>query len=134
MRTQKIFILMFFLSLFLILYAYNRNAYNDIGPHGGRVKSVDNYNVEMKVTNHNFQAFLLDHQLNPISNEGVTCEMRFFLSEGSTLDVDLKAFGDDGFVVESSLKGYHFYNVIFYAFGKQIKAKFEDENFIVLNK
>jgi len=134
MKARKIFILMLFFFIFFILYSYNKNIFKDIGPHGGRVKSAGSYNIEMKVASHNFQAFLLDNQLNPISNKGMTCEIRFFLCDSSTIDIDLKPFGDDAFMVESSLKGYYYYNVVFHVFGKQIKAKFEDENLIVLNK
>lgn len=134
MKKKPVYIIISLLLVGLFLYSYKSSVYNDIGPHGGRVKNVGNYNIEMKVASPNYQAFLLDNRLNPISNKGVTCEMRFFLYDSSTLDIDLKPFGEDGFIVESGIAGYHFYNVIFYAFGKQIKAKFEDENVIVLNK
>lgn len=134
MKTKRFFIVIFFLSFIAILYSYSRIIYDDIGPHGGIVKSVGNYNIEMKVSKPDFQAYLLDSRLNPISNKGMSCEIRFYLYDSSTLDIDLKPFGEDGFVMESGINGYHYYNVIFSFFGKQIRAKFEDENVIVLNK
>lgn len=134
MKAKIAVIIMLFFFIGIISYSYTKSIYDNEGPHGGRLKSVDNFNIEVKVVSPGFHVYLLDKQLNSINNKGMSCEIRFFLYDNTILDVALKPFGNDGFMVESSLTGYHSYNVIFYAFGKQIKAKFEAENIIVLNK
>ena len=104
------------------------------GPHGGRLQQVKNFNIEVNTSYSELSAYLLDKQYKPISNKGVSCEIRFLFPDSTNLDVSLKPYKEDGFRIESSVSGYHSYRVIFHAFGENISAKFENQIAIVREK
>ena len=97
------------------------------GPHGGRLQQTEKFNIETITYNSEFYAYLLDKQYKPISNKGVTCKIRFLFPDSTNIDVTLMPYKEDGFRVESSVSGYHSYRIIFYAFGEDISAKFENQ-------
>ena len=104
------------------------------GPHGGRLQEAEKFNIEVNTSNSEFYAYLLNKQYKPISNKGVTCEIRFLFPDNTNLDVTLKPYQEDGFRIESSISGYHSYRVIFNAFGENISAKFVNQINIVQKK
>lgn len=104
------------------------------GPHGGRLQQVEKFNIETKTSYSEIYAYLLNKQSKPMSNKGISCEIRFFFLDGTDLDVTLKPYQEDGFKIESSISDYQSYRVMFNAFGKNISAKFENENAIVQKK
>ena len=104
------------------------------GPHGGKLQQADDFNIEMKTSYPHFYTYLLNKQCQPISNKGVSCEIKFFFPDGTTFDTPLKPYEEDGFTMESSISSYNSYRVTFHAFGKIVSAKFENENAIVKKK
>lgn len=108
----------------------------DVGPHGGRVKSVDDYTIETKVTDEFIYAYLLDKKSKPMSNKGVKCKMRFLFSDKPYIDLVLSPFEKDGFKIRSNVAGYYSFHIHFQLFGKIISTTFENEkeNLIVRKK
>lgn len=127
----KVIVFIVFLSATTSEFISMNSAQTHSGPHGGRLQQSENFNIETKTFHSEFYAYLLNAQCKPINNNGISCEIRFFFSDSSNLDVTLKPYHEDGFRIESSVSGYQYYRVIFNAFGKIISAKFENENAIV---
>lgn len=100
------------------------------GPHGGNVKPVENFNIETKVGYPGLYVYLLNKNCDPINNNGISCEVRFFFPDSSTIDTPLMPYEKDGFKIESILSGYHSYRVSFHVSGKIISARFDSENII----
>lgn len=103
----------------------------DKGPNEGRIQKVGNNYIEVKKEYVHFFTFLLDEQKNEMSNANMSCEIRFFLSDGSTLDIPLAKHGTNGFVIDYFANDYNSYRVTFEVAGKYIGAKFENENLLV---
>lgn len=116
--------------LFLTFYSFQFG----VGPHGGVVKKVDNYNIEVKAPYPAIYAFLLDKNLKPINNKGLFCEIRFFPPDDIPIDVNLQPYEGDGFKIESSAIAYGTFRVTFHVSGKSVSAMFYNENAIVLKK
>ena len=127
MKT-KIFVFAGLLSVITVAFISMNTFQVTTGPHGGRLQQVDDFYIEMKISSPEFYAYLLNKQYKPISNNGVSCEIRLFFPDSTDLEVTLKPFKEDGFRMESSVSGYQSYRVMFKAFGKTISAKFENEN------
>ncbi|MBI4944969.1 MAG: hypothetical protein HY840_01055 [Bacteroidetes bacterium] len=99
---------------------------SSLGPHGGTVKHAGNYNIEMKNPYGNFYAYLLDKKLKPISNKGVSCEVKFFFSDNTNTDAVLKPQGDDAFFAETMFQ-YQSCRITFNVFGNVVSAQFSNE-------
>ena len=133
MKT-KIIVFVVLLSVLTVAFISTDTFQVTTGPHGGRLQEVDDFNIETKTAFPNIYTYLLNKQCQPISNTGVSCEIKFFLTDGTTLDIPLKPYEVDGFTMESSILSYNSYRVTFHAFGKPVSAKFENENAIVQKK
>jgi len=105
-----------------------------IGPHGGKVKKAENFNIEKIQSPENLYAFLLDTNYKPISNKGVIGEVRFYYLDETTSDIPLLPFETEGFVVKMQENQYHSCRITFIISGKSISAKFENESLIVSKK
>ena len=105
-----------------------------VGPHGGVVKSAENYNIESTAPYPKIYTFLLDKKFEPVSNKGLFCEVRLFPPDGIPIDLQLKPSGADGFEIESSAMAYFSYRVTFNVAGKSVSAMFYNENAIVKRK
>lgn len=131
MKTK--FILFGLLLLAIIFYSVNKHQ-SIAGPHGGAIQQADNYNIELNAVSSNLYAYLLDQKLKPISNKGISCEVKFLLTDNTTMDAALKPFLEDGFIMESSTIVYQSCKITFNVHGNSISAKFEHENFSVHQK
>jgi len=129
----RIFLLGLLLSGIVILYSLNRNQ-SDLGPHGGKFKQADNFNIEMKESFPNIYVYLLDQKLKPVKNEGIFCEIKFYFPDSTSTDLALKPFRDDGFILEASKIVFNSFKVTFNVFGKSVSAKFEKESILVRKK
>ncbi|MES2140719.1 MAG: hypothetical protein V4511_13505 [Bacteroidota bacterium] len=128
-------LILFGLLLSGIVILYSVNVYQSTtGPHGGELEPAENFNIELKEAFPNLQCYLLDQKLLPISNKGVLCEIRFFLPNETSVDLNLKPFEDDGFILESNTIVYNSCRVTFNMSGKSVSAKFSKENLIVHDK
>jgi uncharacterized protein YxeA len=125
MKSKIIFLTLLLIALlFLIGFEFYQPS---VGPHGGIVKLAENYNIEMKNPYGNFYAYLLDKKLKPVSNKGISCEVKFFFADNTNMDAVLKPQGDDSFFTETTAR-YQSCRVTFNVFGKIVSAKFENEN------
>lgn len=98
------------------------------GPHGGKVKDAVHYNIESKVVSDTFYAYLLNKENKSIKNKGLTCKIQFFIIDGSTIEIPMNRYGEEGFTLEYFAHDFDTYSVIFKESGKVIQAKFESEN------
>ena len=114
-----------------IVFISMKTIQTSTGPHGGRVKKVENFNIETKTNYSEYYTYLLNNKNEPISNKGISCEIEFLFLDNTSLDFPLKKYQEDGFKLESSITGYESYRITFYAFGKAIATTFENESAIV---
>ncbi len=133
MKTKIILLALLFSGITFVFISMNIFQITT-GPHGGNIKQVDDFNIEMKIPHPDFYAYLLNKQCKPINNKGVSGEIRFFFPDSTSLDIPLQPYEEDGFRMESSVLDYYSYRVTFHAFGKFISAKFENENAIARKK
>ena len=125
MKTKIIIIIvLIILAALLISLKYLQPAY---GPHQGIVKSGGEYNIEMKNSPQNFYTFLLDKKNNPISNKGISCEVRFVFADNTGVVKYLEPYGEDGFSLASGAPNFLSCRIYFNVLGKTISAKFENE-------
>lgn len=103
----------------------------DQGPNDGRILKVGNNYIEVKKDYIHFYAYLLDDQKNAMNNKDMTCEIRFFLVDGNTLDIPLTKHGVNGFMIDYFANDYNSYRITFEMGGKSIGAKFDNENLLV---
>jgi|ERR1035437_3365194 hypothetical protein len=134
MKARLIVPALFILAT-LFFYAFKPFQTVTGGPHGGTLKQVENYHIELKKVNSSIYTYLLDPKLKPISNKEMSCTIKFFLPDSATMDVAMKPSGADGFISESNAFAYQSCKVIFKMPERSISAIFENENIIVnINK
>lgn len=117
-----------------VLYSMKNNSKLPEGPHGGRIKEADNYYIEVKSVYSHFYVYLLNKEYKTVIEKNTTCEIRFFLYDGSTLDIPLKPYAEGGFTMDYYSMDYNSYRIMFNVAGKSVSAKFENENALVQNK
>jgi hypothetical protein len=130
MKAKILLIILIFLGLTALFISMKSSQIN-AGPHGGRIQQADNFNIEAKVSDPYFYAYLLTKENQSIENKGMSCEISFFFADSTNLDFPLKPHSKDGFRLESTISDYLSYRITFHAFGRNISAKFENENAIV---
>jgi hypothetical protein len=96
------------------------------GPHGGRLKSVKNYKIEMLGTYNIVYTYLYDKNLKPISVKGITGNIMFYYSGNASINAKLKPFEANGFFAEVSPVDYFYCVVNFNIFGNYISTRFEN--------
>lgn len=123
------------LSILIIVILLNlvwANKYQGpTGPHGGKIKKVENFNIEKIQSHENLYTFLLDANYKPISNKGVTGEIRFYYLDETTSDIPLLPYETEGFTVKMPDNSYYSCRITFTISGKSISAKFDNESLIV---
>ncbi len=124
---SKLFLAVFFLSIASSAMSQELNK-TTLGPHGGAIKQVEGFQIEMKNSLDGFQAFLLDASSKPVGNKNVTCKVRLIFNDKSTVDYSLKSFGDDGFVCEANMRGVMSSRITFNLAKKSISALFLNES------
>jgi hypothetical protein len=85
----------------------------------------------MKTDYTHFYAYLLTKENKSIINKDITCEIRFFLLDGTSLDIPLKPFEDNAFVIDYFASDYGSFRIMFQVAGKSVSAKFENESLLV---
>jgi len=133
MKTKIIFTVLFLLVA-TTLISFNFFQTSTLGPHDGIVKQTGEYNIEMKNSFPNFYAYLLNKKLTPISNSGISCEVRFMSPDSTSFSVPLKPFGKDGFLMDSGTLKFNSCRIYFTVSGRSISAEFENENLFVEKK
>lgn len=132
MRTKIIIITLLIIAALILISL--RLFQSSEGPHGGTVKPAGEYYIEMKNPGGGMYAFLLNKDLKPISNKGITCRARLLHTDRAVTDVKLSFFGSDGFFVELIPRYYVTSTVIFTLPDKELSAEFENEVLFVDKK
>jgi hypothetical protein len=128
---KKVILSVLFLAGIIIVFISMNTFDQNTGPHGGRIQKSENFTIETKTSYPYFYSYLLSAENKSIPNKGVACEIKFFLTDSTSLDFPLKPYQSDGFRLESNITDYNAYRITFHAFGRSISSKFANENAIV---
>ena len=116
----------------LITSAKAQDSINYVtGPHGGLLKSVDNYKIEVINRYGCISAFLYDSGLKIIPNKYITGSILFFFENEVSLNKYLIPEGVDGFSVDISNANYYYYIIQFKLNEKRIATRFNNSYSII---
>ena len=73
---------------------------NGFGPHGGRLKTVGNYKLELFGCDDHIEVYLFDSDTNAINNKDISGTVEFFFNGSATLVSPLVKYGMDGFTAK----------------------------------
>lgn len=133
MKTEKMHTLAFpFLCLFVMTSLKLFQATD--GPHGGIVKEAGDYNIEMRNQYDHFYVFLLDDNLIPINNSGLSCDVRFYYADSTSTQLNLIKYEEDGFRSLSTIPVFTACKIFFHIQGKIVSAKFDNSTYLVKDK
>jgi len=137
LRPHLFFVVLFFLTLALIAGVA---AKTQVGPHGGTLKGVENYFIEMKqveapshAVTKKLYAYLLDKKMKTFTNKEVSADILFFFPDSTSTSIPLKPEMDDAFTCEVPAD-YHACKITFNLDGKLLSAKFNSPIKMVKNK
>lgn len=99
---------------------------NMSGPHGGRLKTVQNYKIEMLGSYRRVITYLFDKDLKPISNKGISGNILFFYTGNASLNIKLKPYEHNGFFAEVSAIDYFYCIVNLNIYGNTISSTFDN--------
>jgi len=85
------------ISLFFLLVGLEIKAQDTLtGPHGGRMKITQGYRIEALGCDNYLEIYLFNEASEPIFNNGISGEVKFFY-EKKSLRSPLVKYGIDGF-------------------------------------
>ena len=122
MKTK---IIIAFIVLATSVKAQDSTAYMS-GPHGGLLKNVEEYKIEVINTYGCITAYLFDGTLKVIPNKYISGSIMFFFSNGVSLNKYLIPSGSDGFMTDVSNTDYYYYSISFTVNKKIIRARFDN--------
>lgn len=126
--------IMYVLSLITITTLLSMDRPTSEGPHGGTVKNADGYSIEMKNNpDTSFVAYLLTEKLKTIPNKGISGEVKFFFTDSTAMDVQLKPAAENSFTARIT-PGFYACKITFHVAGKDVSASFEKQNQIAEKK
>lgn len=70
------------------------------GPHGGRLKTVGSYKLELFGCDDHIEVYLFDSDTNAINNKSISGTVEFFFNGSATLVSPLVKYGMDGFTAK----------------------------------
>jgi hypothetical protein len=109
--------------------------HSGFGPHGGRLKMVGNYKIELFGCDDHIEVYLFDRDTNAISNNNVTGAVEFFYNGQATLSCPLVHYGMDGFTAKIPGNTFIYSKPTFNMDGGAIVTeKFENECLISAGK
>jgi len=126
-------VLMIALSIATICGVAQKQNTIQIGPKGGVVKTVQNYNIEMLNSTSVIYIYIYDKSLNAVSNSGVISEIVFCYPQDECLNKSLNVLGKNGFSVSIANPRYDYCDVTLIIDGVPIKAKFINSSNIAEN-
>jgi hypothetical protein len=85
---------------FLFLTAALNAQQNGFGPHGGRLKTTGNYQIELLGCDNYMEVYLFDPDTNAINNNDINGNIEFFYNQQATLVGMLVRYGMDGFTAK----------------------------------
>lgn len=113
-----------------IILATNVKAQDTInyvtGPHGGLLKTVEEYKIETINTYGCITAYVLDSKLTVIPNKFISGSILFFYSNGASLNNYLVPIDTEGFTADVANINYYYYTIHFKVNGKTISTRFDN--------
>ncbi len=132
MKTKFIFFGLLILAG-IILIARNFSD-QGVGPHGGVMEKSGNYVIEAESRYPTLCVYLYDHKMKAIGNSGITCRAEFLYGDNATMEKIMRSMGTEGFSAEMPAVPYYSCKVIFNVYGKEVSAKFPNQNPIAKEK
>lgn len=131
MKTKAAFILLPVIVT-AIWFIARGNDIGDTGPHGGRIKRVDRFIIEMKSvpTDNVIYAYLLDKSMLAVQNRNVQCNARLYYADSTVFDLRMVPYGIDGFVGETAAGNYNTCVITFRTEGQSVSATFENNRLL----
>lgn len=102
------------------------SALNVTGPHGGLVKTVENYNIEFTHTFDCITTYLFDTDFKVIPNTFISGSAMFFFNNSVSLHKYLIPSGTDSFSVDVPNASYNYCLLDFKINQKSIRVKFDN--------
>lgn len=87
---------MIILSLFIVARFLHAQD-NNLGPHGGRLKMVGDYKIELFGCDNYVEVYLFDRDTNAINNKDIIGSVSFYYKGDASLNSPLTRYGMDGF-------------------------------------
>lgn len=88
------------LILLILVTGVLKAQQDGLGPHGGRLKTVGNYKIELFGCDDYLEVYLFDGALNAINNNNLSGTVEFFYTGKATLSSPLVHYGMDGFTAK----------------------------------
>ncbi|MGZ3904618.1 MAG: hypothetical protein ACXVC6_13035 [Bacteroidia bacterium] len=98
------------ITTLLLLFAFaSSNAQQDslFGPHGGRLKKSQGYNLETLGCDNFMELYLYNEAMEPVFNSGITGSIKFFYDKKNVVYA-IQKYGIDGFTCK--IESPEFYN------------------------
>jgi hypothetical protein len=132
MKTRAAITILFLGAIVILVSAIIFQPSTDItvGPHDGTMKRTGSYYIEMKNGYSGFYTFLFDKKRKPVDNTEIACRVKFEFWDETTLNLQLKPYGKDGFSTESPAPEFYSCKIYFNVSGKQVSAEFENESLL----
>lgn len=131
MRTKLSFAILPVAIILTWFFAGDSEQLPPRGPHGGQIKAVDNYYVEMKSDESTIYAYLLDRNKLAVRNGNVKCEVRLLFADSSIFEVKMEPFGTEGYYGLTAAQNYNLCLVTFTIFNAKISAAFKNNTLLV---
>ena len=86
--------------LIMFFFAAGLEAQSGFGPHGGRLKTVDAYKIEVSGCDNYVEIYLFDSDTNAINNDHISGQVEFVYANEAVLISPLIHYGMDGFTAK----------------------------------
>lgn len=96
------------------------------GPHGGLLKTVENYKIETISSYGCITTYLFDGNLKAIPNKFISGTIIFFYGNDASLNNYLIPSGMDAFTADVSNTDYYYYVIHLKVAGKLISTRFDN--------
>jgi len=97
------------------------------GPHGGTLKAVENYNLELLRSLKIVKVFIYDIEMKAVSNAEASGEILFTYPENLTIINKLKPFSTNALMTEVGNENYASCRVTLTVKGQQLETKFSNQ-------
>lgn len=133
MKTKIAFIILP-VAIVLVWFFSQGSEAMDRGPHGGEIKPVDNYFIEMKSEKSTIYAYFLDRNKMAVRNVNMSCEAKLMYADSSVLAIEMIPFGTEGYIGQTAADNYNTCLITFTVAGEKVSALFENSKLLVTNQ
>src|ERR1700758_3099831 len=86
--------------LFFLAQLLRAQQGNGLGPHGGMMKSIGDYKMEVLGCDDYLEVYLYDRDTNAVNNSKIVGNVEFYYNESAALVSSLVKYGIDGFTAK----------------------------------